>query len=162
MYTPSTSLTSWFVPRLSSRARHRDTSAAGTLVSLRRHNHVIKRAHGHAGILPRIEEVARGHRAAGALVASDRPVLVERLRAVDGRGIGPRRLVEVVGAAVRVDGALGLGARCRAGVVFAKVLEDVVLNKRGTGPSVDAEVLGGGLVFLSISEIGEKEREENK
>lgn len=127
------------------RARHGDTSTPGAVVPLGGHNHVVKGAHGHARALPGVEEVARRDGAAGPLVAPDGPVLVEGRGAIDGRRVGPRRLVQVVGAAVGRDGALGLGARAR--VVLAKVLEDVVLDQGGTSPPVDAEVLIGSCVI---------------
>lgn len=127
---------------LSSRARHGDARAPGALVPLRRDDHVVERAERHPGALPRVEEVARGDGPAGPLALADGPVLLEGGGPLDGGGVGARRLVQVVGAAVGGDAALGLGARRGARVVGAEVLEDVVLDQGGGGPAVDAEVLG--------------------
>lgn len=96
---------------------------------------------------PRIEVVAHSDGTTGALLLADRPVLVEGLGAVDGRLVVAGSLVDVVGGAVGGDGAETLGARRR--VVGAKVLDDVVLDKRVAGPAVDGQVAVAGGVELT-------------
>lgn len=66
------------------------------------------------------------------------PKLLDGLRAVDARRVGVRRGVYVVDAAVGCDGAFlgGTGGR----VVGAEAVDDVVLDERLAGPSVDGEV----------------------
>jgi hypothetical protein len=76
--------------------------------------------------------------AADALLAADRPVLVKGGGALDGRLVDAARLVDVVGAAVVIDGAEPAGARRR--VVRAVRLDDVVLDERVGSPAVQGEV----------------------
>lgn len=59
-------------------------------------------------------------------------------RSLDRRLVDALRLVDVVGAAVRLDGAAPGGARGR--VVRAVRLDDVVLDQRAFCPPVDREV----------------------
>ena len=112
---------------------------ASAPVRLSRDNHVVVGTHGHAGLLPSIEEDTGVDGAAGALIGADGPVLVEGGGALDGRLLHAGALEEVVGTLRGLDGALGGGGV--AGVVFTKVLNDVVLDERVTGPAVDGEVL---------------------
>ena len=86
--------------------------------------------------------VAGGDGAAGPLRLPDAPVLVEGLGAFDGRGVVPRRLVDVVRAAVAGDGAL---VRSR-GPVGAPVVDDVVLDERVRRPPVEGQVGVAGRV----------------
>lgn len=113
---------------------------------------MVSKSHTSRG--PSIEDSLHVDSAAAALVATDSPVLVEGLGAVDGGLVVARGLVEIVGVAVVVDGAFVLASR--AGVVSAVVLDDldivsekcgigegcayVVLNERAASPAVDAEV----------------------
>jgi len=87
---------------------------------------------------PRIKVVARGNRAANTLHLSDTPELLERLRAVDGRLVDPRCLVDVVCAAVRRDGTFLRGSR--GWVVGAVGFDDVVLDERIACPAVERDV----------------------
>lgn len=86
--------------------------------------------------------VAHGDGTTAALLLADRPVLVEGLSAIDGRLVVAGRLVDVVGGAVGGDGSEAGGAR--RGVVCAKVLDDIVLDKRVAGPAVDGEIAVAG------------------
>lgn len=113
--------------------------AAGTLVRLSGHDHVVVLAKGHSRRLPRVEEDLRVHCAADALLVADGPVLLEGGRAVDRGLVRARALVQRVAAVWGVDVAPVL-ARA-AGVVLAVVLDDVVLDQRVAGPAVDGEVL---------------------
>lgn len=66
-------------------------------------------------ILPRRDVVLERDRPAGPLTLPDGEVLVEGLRALDGRRVGADDFVDVVGCAVGAHGAF-VGA-CRPGVV---------------------------------------------
>lgn len=77
----------------------------------------------HASRIPSIKDSLHVDGAAGALVAADGPVLVEGLGAVDGGLLHAGSLVEIVGVAVVVDGALVLASRAR--VVSAVALDDL-------------------------------------
>lgn len=100
----------------------------------------------HARSRPRVEVVSSRHGAAGTVGLADGPELVERRGALDGRFVHALRLVNVVGSAVRGDRALLGGARGR--VVGTEALDDVVLDERVGGPTVDGEVTvaDGGIV----------------
>lgn len=76
--------------------------------------------------------------AGAALVLADGPVLVEGLGAVDGGLVDTLGLRNLVGRAVRGDGALDAGGRGR--VVGTEVLNNVVLDKGVAGPAVDRKV----------------------
>jgi hypothetical protein len=76
------------------------------------------------------------------LRSPDGPVLLERSSSDDRRCVVTSRLVDVVCAAVAVDGALVL--RSGARVIVAEGLDDVVLDKRVGGPPVDGEVAVSG------------------
>src|SRR6185312_9166355 len=115
-----------------------DVGAAAALVALGRQDLVVRGAEVQAEALPRVEDVGDRDGAAGALGLTDRPVLVERGSALDRGFVGPGRLVQVVGAAVAVDGAELGGAR--TGVVVAVVVDDVVLDQWVRGPSVERQV----------------------
>lgn len=87
---------------------------------------------------PRVEVVGNRHRAARAMVAAHRPVLVKGGRSDNGRLVHPLRPVDVVDAAVgRHLAQLGGAGRW---VVRAKVLDDVVLDQGVARPAVDGEV----------------------
>lgn len=73
-----------------------------------------------------------------ALVLSHGPKLLKGSRAIDGRLVRPRRLQDVVGAAVGLDRALFLRRRRR--VVRAKRLDNVVLDQRVARPAVQRNV----------------------
>lgn len=93
----------------------------------------------HSGGLPRVKEDARIDGPADAALGADGPVLLEGLGAVDGGLLRAGALVELVGAAIRLDAALSLAGA--AGVVVAVVLDDVILDQGTAGPTVDGEVL---------------------
>lgn len=93
--------------------------------------------------LPRSNVVGKGNGAASALALAHADVLVERRRALDARGVGAGRLVDVIGTAIAGHCAQLLAGRAR--VVRAVRLDDVVLDQRGGGPAVqrDERVAGG-------------------
>lgn len=91
-----------------------------------------------AGPSPGVKVVLHIDTAARALLLADGPVLVKSGGAVDGGLVDALGAVDVVDAAVRGDGPETGGAR--AGVVSAKVLDDVVLDERVARPAVDGEV----------------------
>ena len=72
------------------------------------------------------------------LLRTNRPVLLERLGAIDRRLIDAGGDGDVVGAAVGGDLALDLGAA--AGVVGAVGFDYVVFYEGVAGPAVDGEV----------------------
>lgn len=76
--------------------------------------------------------------AANTLALANGPVLVEGSGALDRWGVDTGVLVDLVGAAIGVNGAL-VGATSR-GVVVAEGLNDVVLDEGVGGPTVDGEV----------------------
>lgn len=76
--------------------------------------------------------------AAGALGASDRPVLLKGPGSLDGGRVGAGAHVDVVDGAVDVD--LAFFGCAGGGVVGAEVLDYVVLYKRAASPAVDGEV----------------------
>lgn len=115
-----------------------DVGIARAEVSLDRNNLVVQLAQSQAQVAPGIEVVANVDRAAGAVVAAHRPVLVKGGRADDGRLVDALRAVNIVDAAVRRH--LAQLGRARGRVVGAKVLDNVVLDERVLGPAVDGEV----------------------
>lgn len=72
---------------------------------LRRNNLQVESANRQSEALPRTEVVRSGNSAAHALVLADRDVLVESAGAFNGRLVSASRLVDIVSAAVTVDGA---------------------------------------------------------
>lgn len=119
-----------------------DVRATSAPVSLGSDDHVVMSAERHTGLLPSIEEDTSVNSAAGALLGSDGPVLIECGGSLDGRLLYTRALEEIIRAFRRLDGALGRGGA--SGVVLAEVFDDVVLDQGITGPAVDSEVLGEG------------------
>lgn len=73
-----------------------------------------------------------------ALRLPHRPILLEGLSALDGRCIGSGRRVDVVGASVGGNGAFVRSSA--AGVIRAVGLDNVVLDQRGGGPAVNAQI----------------------
>jgi hypothetical protein len=121
---------------------------AAALVALGGDDLIVELAQVHAERLPRVEVVARRHRAARAVRLPDAPVLVERRRARDRRLVHALRLVNVVRAAVGGHGAL---VREPAGrVVRPKVLGDVVLDERVRRPAVHGEVRVAGRLVVGV------------
>lgn len=88
-------------------------------------------------ILPSSNVVLEGNGTAGALALTNRQVLIESGGALDRRGVGANDLINVIGRAVRHDGAL-VGA-CRPGVVGAVRINDIVFDQGGSGPAVEGE-----------------------
>jgi hypothetical protein len=87
---------------------------------------------------PSIEVSLHVDRSAGALVLTNRPVLLKGRGAIDRRLVGTGSLRNLVVAAVNVDRTLVLGVGRR--VVGTKVLNDIVLDERVAGPAVDGKV----------------------
>jgi hypothetical protein len=108
------------------------------LVALDSDDLVVVLTERHALAGPGIEVGLHVDRTAGALVLANGPVLLKGLCAVNGGLVGAGALRNLVRGTVGGDGALVL--RLRGRVVRAKVLDDVVLDQRVTGPAVDGEV----------------------
>jgi hypothetical protein len=106
-----------------------------TTVRLGGNDLVVEGAEVEAVALPRVEVVARGDGAAGALALAHADVLPERLRARDRRLVDLLVLVDVVARAVRGDRANEGTTRAGPSVV----LLDVVLDERVRRPAVDGE-----------------------
>lgn len=96
-------------------------------------------AKGHVGSLPSVEEDTHVDGAAGALVVTDGPVLLEGGSSINGGSIGAGALVELVGRAIVLDGATRLASRAR--VVLAVRLDNVVLDKRAASPAINSKIL---------------------
>jgi hypothetical protein len=86
-----------------------------------------------------------------ALVGTNRPELLEGLGTIDGRLVVAGRDCELVVASVGCDTAAVGGSG--GGVVSAEVLNDVVLDERVTGPSVDGKI--GVAVGLVGTRVGD-------
>lgn len=116
-----------------------DASIAAAEVALRRNDLVVVvTVNVQTSASPGVEVAARLDGAAGALVLADRPVLVESLDAVDARCVVTSALAESIGATVALHGTQVGGIR--GGIVGAEVLNDVVLDERVAGPTVNREV----------------------
>lgn len=126
------------VESCSSPLRNSHGGGARAVVTLNSKNLVIERSKLQANIAPSVEVSTSVDRAAGALVAADRPVLLESAGTLNGGSVGTGAGVDVVDGAIDVDLSLLGGAR--RGVVGSKVLDDVVLNQGVAGPAVDGEV----------------------
>ena len=118
--------------------------AAGTLVGLGGHDHVVVFTQGHPRIRPGVEKDLGVHTSADTLLVADGPVLLEGGGAINGGLVRAGALVEGVGAIGCVDGTPVLAGA--AGVVLAVILDDVVLDQWVAGPAVYGEVLAAMLV----------------
>lgn len=92
----------------------------------------------HTQLGPCIKVILGSDGTTNTAIPTNRPVLLESGSALDRRLVGAGGLEDVVGTAVRLDGAF-LG-RCGAGIVRAVGLDDVVFDQGVLGPAVDAEV----------------------
>jgi hypothetical protein len=104
---------------------------------------------------PRIKVVLNRNRASNALARPHTPKLLECRRSIDGRLVRAGGLKDVVGTAVRGNGALLLSSR--RGVVRAVGLNDVVLDERVACPAVEGDVRvyvsgvpGSGVVYNTV------------
>ena len=137
-----------------------DGGAARALVSLSGDDLVVERAHRHAERLPSVEVRCGVDGAARAVRLADGPVLVEGRGALDRRLVDTRRLVDVVGRAVRDDGALERETAAR--VVCAEVLDDVVLDERARGPAVQGQVrVARGVIVGGVGD-GSKRKDKQR
>lgn len=91
-----------------------------------------------ADVLPGLEVSTGVDGSAGTLVASDRPVLLKGLVAFNRGSVDTGTDVDVIDRSV--NGHLTLLLAAGRGVVGAEVLNDVVLDERVLGPSVNSEV----------------------
>lgn len=91
-----------------------------------------------ADVLPGLEVSTGVDGSAGTLVASNRPVLLKGLVTLNRGGVDTGADVDVIDRSVNGDLTLLLAAG--RGVVGAEVLNDVVLDERVLGPSVNSEV----------------------
>ena len=106
----------------------------------------------HAVLLPSIEVSTDVDATGGSVILADGPVLLKGLSAVDGGSVGTGLGEDVVGAAVNLDGALLLSTG--GGVVVTELLDDIVLDQRVLGPSVDGEVAVAVGLVLSLVRDG--------
>ena len=120
------------------RAVDGDGRTAGGEVTLSSHNLVVVLTELEALGRPGIEVGLHIDRTAGALVLTNRPVLLKGRGAINGRLVGTSSLSNLVRRAVRGDSALVLGVGRR--VVGTEVLNDVVLDERVAGPAIDGKV----------------------
>jgi hypothetical protein len=121
-----------------------DLRRSAALVTLSSHNLVVVISEPQSVGIPGVEVGLHVDTSAGALVPANREILLKCANSIN-RGLVDASLgVNVIGASVGVDGALIVASA--AGVICAKVLDNVVLNQRVASPAVDGEVtvaLGG-------------------
>jgi hypothetical protein len=145
-----------FVAIRSLRAVDCDGGGAGREVTLGGNDLVVVVAKGHALAGPGVEVSLHVDRSAGALVLTNRPVLLKGPSSINRWLVGTGRLSDLVRRAVDGHGALvlGLGARVvRAfrsqylshmqlvqGDCSPEVLNDVVLDEGVASPTVDGQV----------------------
>jgi hypothetical protein len=117
--------------------------------------------------LPSVDVVLESDGTAGTLALAHGEILMERSSSLDRRGIGASGLVDVIDTTVRGDlflrsamdtgtvNSISYSARVgssAAGVISAVCLNDIVLNKRSSGPTVQgdqtvaASIDGAGVV----------------
>jgi hypothetical protein len=125
-----------------------DGTGAAALVALGGDDLVVVGAELEAGLGPGVEVGADVDRARRAVALADRPELVKGAGTLDRGLVDPLRLGDGVGAAVLLDGAK-LGG-LRRWVVVAERLDDVVLDQRVLGPSVDSQVAVALRVELAL------------
>jgi hypothetical protein len=111
------------------------TRASRILVPFRGQNLIIECSNVHPQVLPRIEVVSSGDSPPYAFRLTNRPVLVESLRSVDGGRVRADRFIDVVRGTVRSDGPFM--SPCTAGIVGAMGIGDVVFNEGVGGPSIN-------------------------
>lgn len=99
------------------RLRYSNLSTPTTLIPLRSQNLIIQRPQIHPQLLPSSEMISRRHRPADTLLSPDRPVLIERRRALNTWCIRAYRFVDIVRPAVTLYGTF-VGS-CSAWVVVA-------------------------------------------
>lgn len=129
-----------------------DGSGAAREVALSGHDLVVVGAEAEAELGPGVEVRLDVDGAAAALVGPDRPELVKRPRALDGRLVDARRLEDPVSRPVHRDAAELLSPRRR--VVRAEVLHDVVLDQRVTCPPVHGQVrVAVGVVLARVADV---------
>ena len=129
-----------------------DRRASAALVSLGGDDLVVKRAKVHTQVPPCVEVITSRDRSTGAFALPDTPELRKRLCALDRGSVGTGGGQNVVGRAVRVDGAL-LGRTSRR-VVRAVALDDVVLDERARRPAVHGEVaIAIGIVVGGVLDV---------
>jgi hypothetical protein len=120
------------------RSLHSNARTPRASIPLRRQNLIIVRAQLLPILGPGIKVIFDCNRSPNPLALPHAPELLERRRPINGRLVGARRLQDIIGAAVRGDGALLLSSRRR--VVAAVRLDDVVLDEWVAGPSVEGDV----------------------
>lgn len=87
---------------------------------------------------PSIEVVGSGHGTAGTLATADGPVLVEGCSARNGWLVDLLVLIDIVGCSIAGNGTLVGHAAAR--VVGTVVLENVVLDKWASSPTINSKV----------------------
>ena len=108
------------------------------MISLRRHDHIIKRPQIQAERFPSIEMRAGVYTPTRPLRLPYRPILLKGLCALDTGRVGAGCGVDVVGAAVCGDGAAKGTAGAR--VIGAVGFDDIEFDQGVGGPAVDGEV----------------------
>lgn len=115
-----------------------DGGGSAALVSLSGHNLVVVAAELETGLSPSVEVGLNIDGSANTMVGADGPELVEGSGSLDGWLLDTGGLVDVVGAAVGLDGAELVSAG--GWVVGAEAVDDVVFDQGVLGPAVDGEV----------------------
>lgn len=115
-----------------------DAGRSTAEVSLSGNNLVVVSAQVQSDLGPRVKVGASVDGSAGALILTDRPVLLKGAGTLDGWLVGTGAHEDIVNGSVGGDGTLPLGTL--RGVVCAEIFDDIVLNKRVLCPAVDSEV----------------------
>lgn len=99
---------------------------------------------------PGIEVVLSSDGATNTAALADRPVLVEGRGALNGGSVFTSSLVDLVGAAIALDGA-ELGS-AGGGIVVAVLVNDVVFDEGVLGPAIERDVAVA--VALPLTAVG--------
>ena len=128
-----------------------EISRASAEVAFDSNDLVVVGAKLHAEAGPGVEVVGESDGSGRALVAADRPELLESAGALDGGGVVALVGVDIVGVAIGGDRTFL--SSTTAWVESTEVLNDVVLNERISGPAVDGQVaVAIGLVSASVGD----------
>lgn len=115
-----------------------NVGATTALVALSSHNLIVVSSKLETKSGPGVEVILHSNRTSDALALADGPVLLESACAIDRGLVGTGRDINVVVATVSGKAAFVLSTA--AGVVSAKRLDHIVLDKGRSSPAVDSKV----------------------
>jgi hypothetical protein len=136
------------------RSTLRDGHVGGSAaeVTLSSKNLVVVGTELHAVLLPSIKVSTDIDATSGSVVLANGPVLLKGLSTINGGSVGTGLGEDVVGAAIDLDSSLLLSSG--GGIIITELLNDVVLDQRVSGPSVDGEVAVAVGLVLSLVRDG--------